>query len=84
MAAPVASTAVMPVATRVAMMAASTVPRPAGVALAYLTAKLAGSAQVTPAIVVVSSPACSAGRWPVTAHTQPHSETISIRRLARE
>ena len=31
MAAPVASTAVMPVATRVAMMAASTVPRPAGV-----------------------------------------------------
>src|SRR5699024_12255394 len=76
----VAATGVRPGATRVAMIAASTVPRPAGGMCAEPASLAVIYASVTPARVVSLSPALIHGIAPLTAHTQAHNATMSKRR----
>src|SRR5699024_3096133 len=75
---------VRPVATRVAMIAASTVPRPAGVICAEPASLAVIYASVTPARVVSFSPALIHGIAPLTAHTQAHKATMSKRRWPKD
>src|SRR5699024_10218157 len=66
------------------MIAASTVPRPAGVICAEPASLAVIYASGTPARVVSFSPALIHGIAPLTAHTQAHKATMSKRRWPKD